>query len=522
MRNGILGLFTAVALGACGGGSDAPPPVVAAPAPAPQKLACADLTPAALDQAATGPVEITRAAVVAASAQVPEHCRVEGVLKPEAGSNIRFAVNVPSAGWNGKFLMLGNGGYGGETPRPAGVDVASGYATATTDTGHLASQGARAFFNNRIAEVDYGHRAIHLTTVAAKQITGALAGKPPERAYFNGCSTGGRQALVSAQRYPEDFDGIIAGAPALHLTGLAVEQNWSLQQFRKNNFAGNIFGKTALLTEAVKTACADPGDPLRLIARPEQCSFDPAVLQCAVGQDPATCLTSEQVTAVKAVYEGPQTSWGRQWYPGKPVGSESSWASWLVADSSNPATWAPLQSGFGFSFVNNLFFETDPPQTYTWSDFNFDTDPYQGGFMARILDATNPDLSPLAARKAKLLMYHGMGDGLIGWQPTLDYYQQVRGLMGSDRTSEFARLFLVPGMDHCDSFPRGGVSVAGPTWLSALENWVEKGVAPESVAGKNHPMDTTTVFTRPVCAWPKAATYTGSGDRLDARNYSCQ
>lgn len=516
MRNGFLSLFTVAAIAGCGG-SDGPPPADVQQ----QKVACGDLGPAQLDAAGTGPMEITGRAVVAATAQVPEHCRIEGVLRPEAGSSIAFAVNVPTSGWNGKFLVLGNGGYAGEAPRAAGVELASGYATASTDGGHPASEGARAFFNDRVAEIDYGYRAIHLTTVAGKQITKALAGRQPERAYFNGCSTGGRQALMAAQRYPEDFDGIIAGAPALNLTGLAIEQNWSLRQFQKNNFAGNIFGKTTLLADAVKTACADPADPLRLIVRPERCSFDVATLQCAPGQDPATCFTADQVAAVKAVYEGPKTTWGRQWYPGKPLGSEPSWASWIVADSSDPARWSPLQGGFGFSFVNNLFFETDPPQTYQWTDFNFDTDPYQRAFMSKILDAINPDLTPLSARQAKLLIYHGTGDGLIGYQPTLDYFQQVQGTVGTGRTREFARLFLVPGMDHCDGFPRGGVSVANATWLKTLEDWVEKGQAPESVAGRQHPRDTT-AFTRPVCAWPQAATYKGSGDRLDAASYTCQ
>lgn len=506
-----VSVLTGMALAACGSSGGDPEPV--------QKVACADIKPAHLDLGQTGPITISSAALVAATSAVPEHCRVDGVLSPETGSAIRFAVNVPTTNWNGKFLMLGNGGYAGEAPRAAGPDVASGYATATTDTGHAASEGARAFYNNRIKEIDYGYRGIHLTAAAGKQITKALGGKAPDHSYFNGCSTGGRQALMSAQRYPEDFDGIIGGAPAFNLTGLAIEQNWSLQQFQKNNYAGNIAGKVTLLANAVKAACSDPADPLGLITRPESCNFNPSTLLCTAGQDPATCLTQPQVDAVRAVYQGPRSASGTPWYPGKPVGSEASWASWLVSDPASPSGWNPLQGGFGFSFVNNLFFETDPPESYVWNQFNFDVDPPRQAFMANILNANNPDLSAFNARGGKLILYHGTGDGLIGYQPTLDYYQRVQGTVGN--ASAFTRLFLVPGMDHCDGFPRGGVSVTPLGWLSALENWVERGAAPDAIAGSNR-AGSTPSFTRPVCAWPRVATYTGTGDRLAAANYACR
>jgi feruloyl esterase len=408
--------------------------------------------------------------------------------------------------------MLGNGGYAGGALPAASSDVSAGYATAVTDTGHSATD-ASAFYNNRIAEIDYGYRAVHLTALLAKQITNRITGSAPNYSYFNGCSTGGRQALMSAQRYPNDFDGVIAGSPAHKLTGLAVEQNWSLRQFQQNNFAGNIYGKVNLLANAVKAACADTEGIMKI-----GCSFDPATLQCPAGTDSASCLNSDQVASVKAVYGGPRSSSGYPWYPGKPVGSEASWASWLVGDSTDPTKWYPLQGGFGFSFVGNLFFETDPSPTYKWTDFNFDTDPAKGTFMATILNATNPDLSTFNARKSKLLMYHGTGDGLIGYQPTQEYFQEVQGLMGESVANGFARLFLVPGMDHCDYFDRGGLSVSD--WLNPIVNWVEKGVAPDSVAAKSRTPGNT--LTRPVCAWPKVATYSGTGDRTAAANWSCQ
>jgi len=499
-----LALLAAVTAGlsACGGGDNGP-------------VACASFVTAYLNTSETGPVSLTKTHLVAAAGTMPEYCRIEGSMSPEPGSSIKFATNIPTS-WNGRFLMLGNGGYAGGPLPAAGADVAAGYATAVTDTGHTAANDATVFYNSRPVEIDYGYRGVHLTSVVSKQVIKRIGGKDPEFSYFNGCSTGGRQALMSAQRYPADFDGIVAGAPAHKLTGLAVEQNWSLRQFQQNGFSGNIFGKVSLLANAVKAACADAEG---IIAKPGSCNFDPATLQCPAGTDTASCLTAPQVAAVKAVYGGPRSSTGISWYPGKPVGSEASWGAWLVADSTDPAKWAPLQGGFGFSFVGNLFFEVDPPSTYKWTDFNFDVDPPKGQFMAGILNATDPDLSSFNARKGKLLMYHGMGDGLIGYQPTLEYYQQVQARFGESTTNSFARMFLVPGMDHCDYFDRGGLSVAD--WLGPLVNWVEKGTAPDSVAGKSRSTNPLS-FTRPVCAYPKTATYKGTGDRKDAANWACQ
>lgn len=443
-------------------------------------------------------------------------CRVEGVLTPEPSSSIRFATNIPQANWNGRFLMLGNGGYAGGALAAAGPYLAEGYATAVTDTGHTAANDGTVFHNNRVTEIDYGYRAVHLTSLVAKSIITAHQGKAPSYSYFNGCSTGGRQALMSAQRYPDDFDGIVAGSPAHQLTGLAVEQNWSLRQFQKDNFAGNIHGKVNLLSQAVKAACADPEG---IIPANGSCQFDPASLACPAGTDTASCLTPAQVKAVKAVYAGPSSAAGTPWYPGKPVGSEASWALWLVSDATDPAKWKPAQGGFAFSFVNHLFFENDPPLSYTWTDFNFDTDPPRGDFMARILNATDPDLSAFQMRRGKLIAYHGTGDGLIGYQPTVNYMRSVGDRLGATNVDKFARLFLVNGMDHCDLVDRGGLSVAD--WMSPLVNWVEKGVAPDAIAASSRSSNPIR-FTRPVCAWPRTASYKGSGARTEAANWSCQ
>jgi pimeloyl-ACP methyl ester carboxylesterase len=486
--------LSALVLTACGGGGDS------------DTIACAALTSAFVNGAT-----ITSAAVRTATG-VPDYCRIEGVVSAGTGSSIKFATNIPTTAWNGRFVMIGNGGYAGGPLSTSTQHLRDGYATAVTDTGHTSTAGT-AFYNNRPAELDYGYRAIHLTTVVSKQLLVTNQGRAPDYAYFNGCSTGGRQGLMAAQRYPDDFNGIAAGSPAHQLTGLAVEQNWSLRKFQENNFAGNIFGKTALLNNAVKAACADAEG----IINPGSCSFDPAVLACPAGTDGASCLNAAQLAAVKAVYAGPRSSTGTQWYPGKPVGSESTWANFIVANSSDPARWNPGQGGFGFSFVNNLFFENDPDPSYLWTDFNFDTDPPRQGFMAEILNATDPNLAPLQRRGAKLLVYHGTGDSLIGYQPTEQYMQNVHANMGKANADATARLFLVQGMSHCS----GGDGLQVADWLAPLVQWVERGQAPDAIAATSVP-SAPTAFSRPVCAWPKVATYTGSGSRLEAANWSCR
>jgi hypothetical protein len=500
MKNIVLTALALSALVGCGGGSTAATTV-----------ACDALA----DKVKAEGLTITSAKALSGTG-LPDYCRVEGTLSPEPTSSIRFATNIPINSWNGRFIMLGNGGYAGGALAGAGPYLADGYATAVTDTGHTKANDGTVFYNNRISEIDYGYRAVHLTTAISKSILAANQGKTPSYSYFNGCSTGGRQALMSAQRYPDDFDGIIAGSPAHQLTGLAVEQNWSMRQFSDNSFAGNIYGKVNLLSNAVKAACADAEG---IISVAGTCTFDPATLACPAGTDASTCLTPAQVNAVKAVYGGPKSTAGTQWYPGKPVGSEASWAFWLVNDSTDPTKWYPGQGGFAFSFVNNLFFQTDPAPSYKWSDFNFETDPTQGDYMARILNATDPDLSAFQLRKGKLLAYHGTGDGLIGYQPTVNYMSSVRDRLGAASVDKFARLFLVNGMDHCDYFDRGGLSVAD--WMSPLVNWVEKGVAPDSIVASSRSTNPIK-FTRPICVWPKTASYKGSGARTDAGNWSCQ
>lgn len=455
-----------------------------------------------------------------------DYCKVEGVIGP-APSAIGFAVGLPMGNWNGRFLMGGDGGFDGSVALPLNR-LAQGYAVANSDSGHATppANDASWAYNNRTAEIDYGSRAVLVTTQTAKQIARAFyQGQPIAYAYFEGCSTGGRQALMAAQRYPQEFNGIVGGAPAFDLTGLAVEQNWSLQKFRGE---GSISGKSANLFNAVMAKC-DAIDGLAdgLIDDPQACRFDPAVdfPACAPGTDLPTCLTPAQASALADVYDGPRTSRGKgkSLYPGKPLGSEAWWNLWLLPD----LTGTPGQGGFTFSFMNYLFFKKDPGPGYNWFDFDFDKDPQKAGTMAKILDAVDPRLQDLQRQGGKLILYHGSADGLITPLRTIEYYEEVmdrnpprraHGRRGADAGAlSFARLFLVPGMDHC-----GAVGGGLKTWdrLAPLVDWVENGIAPDTIiAAQALPGGATR--TRPLCPYPSQAKWNGSGSSDDAANFAC-
>ncbi len=464
------------------------------------------------------PAETTlTGAAVKATAGV-SYCEVTGVIGP-APSVIRFAVGLPLANWNGRFLMGGDGGFDGSVALPLNR-VAQGYAAANSDSGHTtpAANDASWAYNNRTAEVDYGYRAAEVTTRAAKMVIQSFYRSRIEYSYFEGCSTGGRQALMAAQRDPDAFDGIVGGAPAHNLTGLAVEQNWSLRQFLPNSGAAGAGTITAAQANALHSAAlaqCDLNDGVAdgLISNPKACTFKAAQMSCAAGADPATCLSPAQVQAVQNTYDGPRTSWGQHLYPGKPIGSEVGWPVWLLPPLN-------FQGGFTFSFMNFLFFATDPGPApgYHWYDFNFDTDPPRGHFMARILDAVDPDLSAFRERGGKFILYHGTADGLITPLRTAQYYEQVlEDNHSRRRTENFIRFFMVPGMDHC-----GAIGGGLKDWdrLAPLVEWVEHGHAPDRIVA-SQTLSASAVRTRPLCMYPREARWTGSGSTDDAANFRC-
>jgi feruloyl esterase len=450
------------------------------------------------------------------------YCRVTGVVAPQ----VKFEVRLPDA-WNGKYQGVGNGALAGYLNVPAMEKaVARGYATASTDTGHVGSpiDGAWALGRPDLVE-DFGHRAIHVTTVAAKAIVAAYYGTPPARSYFAGCSTGGRQALMAAQRYPDDFDGIVAGAPAAYMTRLTAASNWVSQVAHDDPASRIPAAKLPAIAAAVLAQC-DGRDGVvdGLVSDPPRCRFDPKVLRCA-GAETDACLTEAQIVTLTKLYDGPRTSKGRRIYPGYPPGGEigtgtdpgpisepniGGWEAWIVGEQPGIAHF--IQDAF-FRF---LAFE-DP--AWDWRTFDFDTD------VARIeaklgpaMDAVDPDLRPFRNRGGRLLLFHGWSDPAIPATATIEYYQRLtRRMGGKKRTRKFARLFLAPGMQHCAGGPGPNVFDA----IGALETWVEQGRAPAQLVA-THATDGVVDRTRPLCPYPEVAHWNGRGDVDDAASFTCR
>jgi len=452
--------------------------------------------------------KITSATLVAATATLPEYCNVQGNIGP---GTIGFVVQLPTK-WNRKLYHQGGGGYVGFIP-DASAGLALGYATAATDTGHKGGGAlggaldATWALNNPQAVVDFGYRAIHVTTTTAKQITSAYYGHAPNRSYFNGCSRGGGQGLMEAQRFPEDFDGLVVGAPAFDWTEFMMGFNWDSRALAA---APIPVGKLPVIENAVTQHC-DAVDGLvdGLVQDPRACSFDPGALRCP-GADAPDCLTAAQVDAVRAVYAGPARSNGRSITPGFPAGAESNggWDVWISGGTITPS----LQFTFQDQFFRYIVFNDPAYDPFT---FNFDRDPRKLTRTGLILNATDPDLLALQQRGSKIVMYHGWTDHALSALKTIQYYEQVfRTMGGAEEVRDFFRFFLVPDMHHCGGGP--GPNVFDP--FSALVDWVEQRKAPQriiasggSVAGR----------TRPLCPYPQQAVYKGRGSIDDAANFVC-
>ncbi|MCC7173879.1 MAG: tannase/feruloyl esterase family alpha/beta hydrolase [Bryobacterales bacterium] len=459
---------------------------------------------------------------------MPAFCRVAGVMQPSKDSNILFEVWMPAQGWNGKFQGIGNGGFAGAISYDGLADaVRHGYAAASTDTGHQGSgTDARWAVGRPEKIVDFGHRAIHETAVKGKAITEAYYGSKPKKSYFNSCSNGGRQALMEAQRYPEDYDGIIAGAPANHWTHL-LALGASGMQATAGSAAGYIPQSKLPAIQAAALASCDRLDGVEdgVVENPAVCRFDPEGLLCR-GAETDQCLTRPQIQALKTLYGGLRDSKGKQLYPGYAMSGEAEqggWGQWITG----PAPEKSLLYAFATGFYKDMVFG-DPAWDYR--KFSLEKDFKAGAKMAPILDAVSPDLSRFKARGGKLILYHGWCDAAIPAQAAIDYYQSVVKRMGSQSASEFVRLFMVPGMQHCgggagpNDFGQGGVAQgdARSNISAALERWVEQGVAPEQIiATKQAAAPGGGARTRPLCAYPKVARYKGAGSTDDAANFAC-
>jgi feruloyl esterase len=461
-------------------------------------------------------VSIATAVVVPATAEAPEHCRVTGQVLPEVG----FEVSLPSQ-WNGRFYMFGNGGYAGEaldsTARRASAARAMrlGYAAAQTDTGHSAStEPLGAFAADRQKLLDYAFRSLHVTAEAAKLLVRTYYGGAPTRSYFEGCSTGGRQGLMLAQRFPADFDGIVVGAPVLNFSGTMTAYANDVEALRAAPIPA---AKLPLLAGKIYAQC-DEKDGLKdgLIGDPRRCGFEATrdLPKCDVGDQPG-CFTAAQIGALEKIY-GDVVSQGQRIFPGWPVGAEiagtngrSGWEPWFVSDA-GPTT----EAAFSEAFFRYLAFARPDPK-FDLAQFNLDRDPPRLEAIHQTLDATDPDLSRFEQRGGKILMYFGWADPALNPLMGVEYYEQVVQRMGAG-TSGFFRLFMVPGMFHCG----GGVGADTFDKFGPLVGWVEHGTAPDAIPA-SRVAGGKVVRTRLLCAYPEVDRYTGTGSIDDAANFAC-
>jgi feruloyl esterase len=436
---------------------------------------------------------------------LPEHCRVQLVLRPSSDSHIEMEIWMPAENWNGKFQAVGNGGWAGTISYPAmATALQEGYATASNDTGH---KGGNALFAIDHPEklVDFAYRAVHEMTVQSKAVIGAYYNRAPRLSYFNGCSTGGRQGLMSAQKFPDDFDGIVAGAPANFQTHLHA---WDLSvsiPVLKNAAAAVPASKLQMVNRAVVNACdARDGVTDGLLNDPRACRFDVASLQCTAG-DAETCLTAAQVESVKRVYAPARTSTGEVVFPGKDPGSETGWGG-AIGGGQQPGG-VPLGS----------FLVAYNDASWDWRNFDMDRDlKVVDDKVGSIVNAVNPDLRAFKARGGKLLMYHGWNDTAISAGNAVNYYSSVLQRMGRNQ-DDWLRLYMAPGMQHCG----GGPGPNQANWMAALERWREADVEPDRIEASrvvNNRVD----MTRPLCPYPQVAQYKGVGSINDAGNFVCK
>ena len=512
MRPLLVAFTFSAALWAQGGGGVqfrewSTPSAVAKP-----KLACGELRGLTNFE-----YSVIGATVVRATANAPEHCRVLVLVAPA----LHIEVNLPTA-WNGRLYMFGNGGFAGEDFDAAGRAATRarglqyGFATASTDTGHsAATEPGASFAADPQKLVDFGFRSLHLTAVTAKLMIQAFFGQEPSKSYYDGCSQGGRQGLMLAQRFPADFDGIIAGAPGLDFSGVMLARGYFMQAL---SAAPIPAAKLKTLSDSIYNQC-DAKDGLKdgLIDDPRRCGFQPSrdLPKCA-GADASDCFTSGQIAALEKVY-GDVQSQGKRFFPGWIVGSEvagsngqSGWMGQTVGAQNNPGVWTRYSETF-LQFM--AFPEKDP--NYSLSRFDVNKDIARTAAISQIMDAKDPDLSAFQKRGGKLLMYFGWADPQLNPMMGVEYYESVTERMGST-TSDFFRLFMVPGMFHC----REGVGTSVFDAATPLVKWVESGTAPATIPA-SRVVESKVVRTRPLCAYPQVARYKGAGSIDEAANFSC-
>jgi len=461
---------------------------------------------------------------------LPAFCRVQATIKPAPDSEIKIEVWMPLTGWNSRYRGVGNGGFAGGVDYPglAGA-VKSGSAAASTDTGHSGSPIDASWAKGHPNKVvDVGWRAIHETALKAKAIIQAFYGEAPKHSYFTGCSNGGRQALMEAQRFPEDYDGIMAGAPANFWTKVFATfiSDIQAQQATPESYIGA--DKIPAIAKAVVAACdANDGVKDGVLNEPNECHFDPETLLCKQGDSP-DCLSAAQVAALKKIYAGPRDASGKLIYFGFEPGGEAGPGGWRFWVDGGPGKDA--QTLFATGFYTNMITTPQPLDLKTIdiaAAVKLAND-QQG----RTLNADDPNLKAFAARGGKLIMYHGWSDAALPPLGAIQYFEEVRAALGRQQTDAFMRLYMAPGVQHCgggpgaNSFGQDGIpSDAQHDIHEALEQWVEKGTAPDRIIASkfSDPADHSkgVAMTRPLCPYPQFAKYKGSGDTNDAANFAC-
>ncbi len=445
----------------------------------------------------------------AAFAQLPAFCRVTATLTPAADSQIQMEIWLTAENWNGRFLAVGNGGWAGTISFDAmAAGLRRGYAAASNDTGHSDAAAGAQFALSQDKLVDFAYRAMHEMTVQSKTIVGSFYSRPPRLSYYQGCSTGGRQGMMEAQRYPDDFDAIIAGAPVYNMVHMNVSQTALQVDMLKNPDRIVPQAKMTLLANAAVAACdASDGVKDNIINNPRACKFDPGTLACKAGDAP-DCLTPAQVETAKQVYLPVKTKSGAIAYPGRSPGVESGYAARIpVVGKPVSPLWGDMPRFVGHRDAN-------------WDTMSFDLDKDLALTLknASFIEASDPDLTKFKARGGKLLLWHGWADPGPAPENTINYYSQASKASGGGATGDWMRLFLLPGVAHCG----GGVGPDQADFLGAMERWREQGVAPDQItASRNAGRSGLTPMTRPLCAFPQVATYKGSGSTDEAANFSC-
>jgi feruloyl esterase len=430
---------------------------------------------------------------------VPAFCRVVGIVEPA----ITFEVWLPAVAWNRRLEGVGGGGLAGSISYGAlGAALRAGFATASTDTGHVGGADGSWAIDHPELLADFGHRSVHEMTVKAKAIAAAFYDAPPLHAYWSGCSTGGRQGLMEVQRYPDDYDGVLAGAPAIDWSSLHAAQLWAAQATLGNAPSYIRPEQLAAINEAILARWDDvDGVADGVIDDPGAVRLDFAVLRSAAG------LTEPQLIALRKLYAGPANAAGQQVYPGLAAGGE--------------LNWPIIIGGPGPFFIGEIVYRDLVFQNHDWNwrSLNFDSDVSAARErFAEGVDALDPNLVRFAARGGKLILYHGWSDPLIQAERSRRYYSSVADSVGGvEAVRDFARLFLMPGVAHC----RGGNGPDTFDGLSALIDWVERGVPPARLVAARVTPDGAADRTRPLCPYPQVARWTGAGDTNDAATFAC-